>query len=177
MEKEPLLITPQTKIGELLDRYPQLEATLVEAAPAFKKLRNPVLRKTVAKVTSLAQAARVGSIPVIELIQRLRQQIGQPAFSHETDDSVPSDGNSASSPSWYDASKIKETLDARPMIDSGDQPIGVVLRELKKLEAGQIYELITPFEPAPLIDKAKADGITVWLKAVSQTEFHTYFCR
>ena len=36
---EPLLITPQTKVGELLETYPELEEVLVALAPPFKKLR------------------------------------------------------------------------------------------------------------------------------------------
>lgn len=44
-------ISPETKIGALLDRFPNLERALLEMAPEFKKLRNPILRKTVAKIT------------------------------------------------------------------------------------------------------------------------------
>jgi hypothetical protein len=174
MDEEHVLITPQTKVGKLLDAYPQLEAVLVEAAPAFKKLRSPILRRTVAKVTSLAQAARVGGIPVAELVRRLRQEVGQPEFADATQD-VATGVVTADPPPWYDESKIKETLDARSMIDSGEQPIGVVLRELDRLEDGQIYELITPFEPAPLIDKAKAKGLSVWVRTGGAAEFRTYF--
>ncbi len=52
-----LIITPQTKVKELLDAYPELEPVLIDMAPAFKKLRNPVLRRTIARVTSIKQAA------------------------------------------------------------------------------------------------------------------------
>ncbi len=61
------------------------------------------------------------------------------------------------------------------MIDAGDQPLGVVLRELKNLENGQIYGLITPLESAPLIDKAQKERFAVWVKTISQTEYHTFF--
>ena len=56
------LITPETKVGALLDAYPELEAVLIELAPPFRKLKNPVLRRTVARLTSLAQAAKVGRL-------------------------------------------------------------------------------------------------------------------
>jgi hypothetical protein len=68
-------------------------------------------------------------------------------------------------------------LDARPLIDAGEQPIGKVLRDLEELDDRNIYELITPFEPAPLIDKAKEKGMAVWLRASSTSEYHTYFSR
>jgi hypothetical protein len=176
VDEKPLQITPQTKVGELLKAYPQLEDMLVEVSPAFKKLRNPVLRRTVAKVTSLAQAARVGGVSVVELVQRLRLEVGQPEFADAVQDAVLANAT-VEPPPWYDESKITETLDARSMIDSGEQPIGIVLRDLDKLEDGQIYELITPFEPAPLIDKARAKGISVWVNPLKPEEFHTYFLR
>ncbi|MFH1755446.1 MAG: DUF1858 domain-containing protein, partial [Candidatus Latescibacterota bacterium] len=53
-------ITPDMKVSALLEAYPELEDVLIGIAPAFKKLRNPVLRRTVAKLTSLRQAAQVG---------------------------------------------------------------------------------------------------------------------
>ena len=65
-------ITPDMKVGELLRFYPELEDELVAVAPTFEKLRNPVLRRTVAKVTTLRQAARVGGVTVGEIIGRLR---------------------------------------------------------------------------------------------------------
>ncbi len=57
-----LMITPETKVGALLDAYPGIENQLAEWVPAFQKLQNPVLRRTVAKVVSLEQAASVGGI-------------------------------------------------------------------------------------------------------------------
>ena len=67
-------ITPETKVGELLNNYPQLEDTLITIAPVLKKLKNPVLRRTVAKVTSLRQAAKVGNVPLADMINRLRKE-------------------------------------------------------------------------------------------------------
>jgi len=174
MAGEILLITPQTRVADLLKAYPQLEEVLVEIAPAFNKLRNPVLRRTVAKVTSLAQAARVGNVSVTELIQRLRREVGQPEFILEK----PIDRTSSSEPPvWFAKERIKQTLDARLMIDAGEQPIGRVLRDLDSLGEKDIYELITPFEPAPLIDKAKEKGMAVWLVASGPAEFRTYFIK
>jgi len=59
---EKLFFRPNTKVGELLDTYPQLEAFLLSLSPAFAKLRKPILRKTVARVASLQQTAIVGAL-------------------------------------------------------------------------------------------------------------------
>jgi len=48
--KELLIITPKTKVLQLIEGYPKLEDILIGYVPAFEKLQNPVLRKTVAKI-------------------------------------------------------------------------------------------------------------------------------
>ena len=68
-----LLIGPETTVGAMIEAYPELESVLVEMAPAFAKLRNPVVRRTVAKVATLEQAARIG--------RGLRWNVRSPFFS------------------------------------------------------------------------------------------------
>src|ERR1043166_2695022 len=72
-----LNINPETTVGALLEEYPQLESVLVEMAPAFAKLRNPVVRRTVARVATLEQAARIGGVSLHAMILRLRNRVGQ----------------------------------------------------------------------------------------------------
>src|SRR5262249_40180450 len=76
-------ILPETRIGDLIERYPQLEDVLIAMAPAFRKLKNPILRHSVGKVASLRQAAAVGGIPVAEMVNKLRAAVGQPAWTAE----------------------------------------------------------------------------------------------
>ena len=176
MSEHQLLITPQTKVGELLKAYPELEGVLISIAPAFKKLRNPVLLRTVAKVTSLAQAARVGNVSVTELVQQLRREVGQPDFD-TAPASVTAGSGAVAAPEWFDPGKVTKSFDARRMIDSGEQPIGHVLSDLDKLPSGDIYELVTPFEPAPLIDRAVSKGYHVYTRPLAPSEHRTYFFR
>lgn len=51
-----------------------------------------------------------------------------------------------------------KTLDARPMLAGGEHPLERVMQDLGELPAGQAYELLTPFVPEPLIEKAAARG-------------------
>ena len=53
---QKLIITPKTKVLQLIEAYPHLEDVLIEYVPAFKKLKNPILRNTVAKIATLQQA-------------------------------------------------------------------------------------------------------------------------
>ncbi len=91
-----VLITPDLKVAALLDEYPELEPVLIELAPAFKKLRNPVLRKTVARVTTLERAAGIAGLDTAVLVKALRKAAGQ-----AVDDAEMS--ISASSTAWPSA--------------------------------------------------------------------------
>jgi len=164
-------ITPDTKVGHLLESYPELKEVLFEITPAFKKLNNPILLKTVAKVTSLKQAAQVGKVNLPEMINRLRAEVGLKLIDIAADQSSYSNQK----PEWFDPENIIEVLDARPMIDKGEQPIGEVLKSLRNFPVGKIYELITPFVPAPLIDKVDKSKIAVYQDETDDNLVKTYF--
>jgi len=169
-----MMITPETRIGTLLDNYPQLEEVLIKAAPPFAKLRNPVLRKTIARVTTLRQAALVGGISLAELINTLRRAAGETGMDTVFEDTPALNGNP---PVWLKKERVVQSFDARPMIQNGEQPLGPVMRQLNNLEPGEILELITPFVPAPLIDKARQKGFDIWYMEEKPHLFKTYFGR
>ena len=70
MPDDDRAITPATKVADLLAQYPELEDVLISMAPPFRKLKNPVLRRSVAKVASLKQAATVVAATVYALAMR-----------------------------------------------------------------------------------------------------------
>lgn len=169
-----LIITPRTKIHELLEAYPELEDLLISAAPPFKKLKNPVLRRTIARVTSLGQAATIGGLNVEELVNTLREEVGQAGVAD-----LASDENkyNTEQPAWFSADSIKETLDIREMLDEGEQPVHSVLSSLKKLKEGEVLETIAPFVPAPLIDKATGLQYRHWIVENQTEEVMVYFTK
>ena len=71
-------ITPETRIAELLEAYPALEGVLLQQSPHFRHLKNPLLRKTVARVATLEKAAQMSGIPVRRLVAVLRDAAGLP---------------------------------------------------------------------------------------------------
>jgi len=52
MTRINLEILPTVTVHKLLVAYPQLEEVLIGIAPPFKKLKNPILRRTIAKVAT-----------------------------------------------------------------------------------------------------------------------------
>jgi uncharacterized protein DUF1858 len=152
-------ILPSTKVGALLDRYPELEDILIGLAPPFKKLRNALLRKGIAKVASLRQAAAVGGVPVIDLINKLRAAVGQePIVSEDASESI---SYFSGQPEWFATAKIVTSIDERAA-DPNKMPIVAVLQKAARLQAGEMLELVTTFLPAPGIEIMRRKGLRVW---------------
>jgi len=173
MKKEELIITPKTKVFDIIEAYPELEDILIAYVPAFEKLRNPVLRKTVGKVTSLQQAALIGNVNVGLLVNQLRQEIGQNAEKINTDEHQ----YNYQSPAWFDADKVTVRLDVREMLANGEHPVAQVMEDLKKQKEDEIYQLIAPFLPVPLIDKASSLNFIHWIKKENDELFFIYFIK
>jgi hypothetical protein len=167
-----LIIAPKTKIAELIDAYPQLEQVLIGYVPAFEKLRNPILRKTVARVTTLQQAAVIGGVKVEDLINQLRKEVGQDRFSGKAAAAYTTE-----QPGWFSEVRVVAELDARGMLAAGEQPVNQAIAELQALDRGEIYRLLAPFMPAPLVDKASSLGISHWVTQNDEQEFVIYFCQ
>lgn len=168
--KEILIITPKTKVLQLIEAYPQLEDVLISYVPAFKKLKNPVLRNTVAKIATLHQAAAVGGVKVEDLINVLRKEVGQDILSLDGDVTYNNQ-----KPVWFAEDKIGNELDIREMLAVGEHPVNQVIADLRSLEDGKIYKVIAPFIPAPLIDKATSLGFAHWVDQKNDDTFEVYF--
>lgn len=163
-------ITPKCKIAEVIEAYPQLQEKIIALAPAFKKLQNPLLRKTVARITSLSQAAKVGELNLLDFVNELRSQVGQAPLQTDM-----AEKSSDEPPFWFKTGTIVKTIEARPMLERGEHPLSLVLQEIQTIEAGQILELITNFLPAPLIDKVESKEYHSWTLRKSAEEFRTFF--
>lgn len=172
METNSLIITPKTKVLQLIETYPELEDVLISYVPAFKKLRNPVLRKTVARIASLQQAATIGNVKIEDLINLLRKKVGQDAVTIAGENKYVTE-----LPSWFDENRVVKETDIRKMLDAGEQPVNQVLSDLHKLEPGVIYKIISPFIPAPLIDKAASLNMEHWVKKENDELFLVFFMR
>lgn len=164
-------ITPHTKVMDLIEKYPEIEDFLISIVPTFEKLKNPLLRKTIGKLATIEQAARVGEVTLPFLINALNEKLGfLPAEINGKDAILYTE-------MIIDNQKIVNVLNADEIINEGGKPVSIVLGGLNKLVDDQILQLNCSFHPAPLIDKAKEAGYVT--KEVRNEDFsHTiYFKR
>ncbi len=166
-------ITPDSRLGELLERWPGLEQVLIELSPHFRALRNPVLRRTVAKVATLRQVSSVSGVPLGALIERLRAGAGLStvAFADERGESQ------GERPEWAAERTATHTHDARAAIEAGEHPLPKVMADLAALAGAEVYQLLTPFVPAPLVDLAREKGFVAHSVVESDALVRTFFRR
>ena len=79
-------------------------------------------------------------------------------------------------PEWLNKANIKISLDARPLLASGIHPLEQVIKESATLSIGEIFEIITPFPPLPMIEKMEVAGYEYFSEQEGAV-FHTYFIK
>jgi len=163
-------ITLETKIADLLNNYDGMKEILIEINPKFEKLNNPILRRTIAKVAGVKQAAIVGGMKPIELLNRLREAVGQSPINQK-DKSTKE--NIQEIPKWI-TQKAKVTLDANKILDNGKNPLAELYKSLKDLKEKDIILILSDFRPEPLIDEFIKKGNRVFCQEINNKEFLTY---
>lgn len=158
MTKIHIEINPSTKIHDLLEAYPELEEILIGIAPPFKKLKNPVLRKTIAKVATIKHISSVGNVPLNELVGKLRAAVGQSVINEVYDD----ENYFTDRPEWFSPEKISFSIEEGKLEEKDKMTLSIILDKARNVKEGEIIELITTFLPAPGIDVLKSKGYSVW---------------
>jgi TusA-related sulfurtransferase len=163
-------IGPETRVAELLDAHPEAEEILIGIAPQFKALKNPVLRRTVARVATLEQAAKIAGIQVRELVLKLRQELGVEGGG----EIVESDGSaSLQAPGWVSFDE-EATIDGGALLAAGETPIARASTALAEMSSGDVLVVSAPFQPAPLVDSLRAKGHEVYAREESDETWRVW---
>ena len=173
MSQNNIEITPSVTVQTLLEAYPELEEELISIAPPFKKLKNPLLRKSVAKVATLKHISSVGGIPLDELIGKIREAVGQ----SKSTESYQDPDYFGEQPDWFSPEKISLFIDEGKLEDPDKMTLVVILEKAKNIKKGEIIELVTTFLPAPGIDTLRSKGYSVWTRKESEDLIRSYFLK
>jgi len=163
-------IKMSTTVADLLNNYEGMKDILIKINPKFKKLNNPVLRRTLAKVATVKQAAIVGGMKPEELLNRLRKEVGQkPIEFNNTANHTIND-----IPQWSKNAIPKEIINADKLLEEEKNPLAVSFGILKKFKKGEILKIISDFKPEPLIEEYEKKGYKVFCQKKSNQEFETF---
>lgn len=169
-----MTINANTKIAALLKHNPGALEAIVSISSKFTKLRNPVLRKVIAGRTSIVMASKLGGCSVDDFFNKLKP------LGFEIDQANVVAGNSGEMkpvPAFLenlDMARIVE-LDVRPVIESGKDPLNIILEKVKALQTGHVLNVINSFEPTPLMHLLGKQGFESYAETIGDGLVHTYF--
>jgi hypothetical protein len=158
-------ITSQSKLFDVLKAYPSLQAQIINIAPPFQNLKNPVLRKTVGKIATLEMVAQIGGMNVDKLVNTLRRAVGQDELTAKAEShftvAIP---RVEDDPQWI-AGEPQFTINGTEMLQRGEVPLGKVNELLGQLEADGYILLVTNFEPVPILEAMQKQSRKVFHKS------------
>jgi len=158
-------ITIDTKIATLLE-IDGMKDTLIAINPKFKKLNNPVLRRTLAKVASVKQAAIVGGMDPVELLNKLRESVGQEPIQVDLEQKESKQDIITKEP--------KIVINANEILDKEQNPLAITRKALKELQKGEVLMILSDFKPEPLIDEFSKDGYKINSTSSDDKNFKTF---
>ena len=164
-------ITLETKIADLLNSREDMKDILIRINPKFKKLNNPVLRRTLAKIAGVKQAAVVGGMDPQDLLNQLREAVGQAPVEPET--ASNEEAGSEEAPEWILKESV-QTLNANEILDAERNPLAELHKTLKTIEEGEVITIEADFRPEPLIDEMMKAGHNIFSREVEKDHFITY---
>ncbi len=160
----------QTTVAELLNDYEGMKETLIAINPKFKKLNNPVLRRTLAKVATVKQAAIVGGMEPLDLLNRLRESVGQAPLDSEGEVVTK---ESSKKPTWI-TNEPKVVLDANALLDEQKNPLAEANIALRDLKDDEFIAISSDFKPEPLIEALEKSGHSIYCEELNENQFLTY---
>lgn len=171
-------ITGKTKLFEVLEKYPQLEDQIIQTAPAFKNLKNPVLRKTVGRLATVEKVAHIGELDVLSFVNLLRRIVGETEIvpTVEAEQILPLPIHESGDPDWIQG-EPQFIVDGTALLAKGDVPLHVINEHLTLLSPGRFILLKTNFEPQPMIEAVKKQNREYYHKRDPNdpTQHLTYF--
>lgn len=172
------MITPDMKIYNIVKEYPELMDVLIEQSPKFVKLKNKVVFNTMAKITNVYDAAKIGSLDTNDLLLALNKAIGkEQEFSSQNMENNPEEENKLNfteenNVSWQDLIDAFEVIDAREL---GDDAFTNIMDLAKIIKQGDGFCVIQKFEPIPLYNALDRRGFEHLTVKISEEEYKTYF--
>lgn len=167
-----MIISSKTKISKLIESNDNTIEVISSINRHFKKLKNPFLRRALAPRVTIADAARIGGVPVSVMIDKLKE-IGF-TTADDSESVSPLDKNRTNQ------NKIdmrKETiieLDVRPILEAGTDPFEAIMAKLKTMDDSHTLKIINSFEPIPLLNILKKKGYAYETERPESGVVHTF---
>lgn len=177
------MIQSTDRIHAVLKKDERLLEVLATTAPAFEKLRNPALRKTMARLVTVEQAARIAGIDAQTLLDRLNHALEHPDEAAPAQAPSPAQTNgqpeTAEIPPHLLAIAAEQVVDCdvREDLRQGKEPFQRILAAARQTPEGGILKVWAIFEPAPLYGVLARQGFSHHTERIAHDDWCVWFHR
>jgi TusA-related sulfurtransferase len=171
-------VTAADKVSDVLARSESLVEVFVRHAPHFAKLRNKAMRRIMARLVTVEQAARTANVPAERLVSDLNEALGIAASPADVAEPAPA------SPAAREESALTHPknanvveLDVRDDLRFGREPFSKIMLAVAGLADDDVLLLRTIFEPAPLFSVLARRGFAHESRANAADDWSAWFWR
>lgn len=166
------------RISSVLKRDEKLIDVLVQASSTFSKLKNPLMRRTMASLVTVEQAAQIAGIDAADLVTRLNHALSHGGPSAEAPKrSVGPKPKPAPVPAELAAVPAEQLVDCdvREDLRAGKEPFGRIMSAVTALQPGQVLRVRAIFDPVPLYAVLAKRGLAHFTEQLDDEDFRVWF--
>ena len=178
-------VTAGDRVSDVLARDESLVDVFVRYAPHFAKLRNRAMRRVMARLVTVEQAARTANVPSAQLVRDLNAALGIVPQEVDTRQSDPlpepslpisAQGEQAAELRHSATARVVE-LDVRDALRAGEEPFSKIMAAVSGLKDEEVLHLRTIFEPVPLFAVLGKRGFVHESRAHAADDWSAWFWR
>lgn len=169
-------IKASDKLQSLFERDERLIDVIASHSPQLAKLRNSPMRRIMARVTTVSQAARLCNIPAETLVHDLNEVLGIKTVTDlqgEPEMSATDADDLSPVPSFESAIE----LDVRDELSKGGEPFSRIMAAVANLGSDGVLHLRAPFEPVPLFGVMAKRGFGHKVQKHADDDWSVWFFR
>jgi uncharacterized protein (DUF2249 family) len=170
------------RVAAVLAKDERLLEVFTSASPAFEMLRNAAARRTMARLVTIEQAARIAGIDAATLVARLNVALGvDPSEAAAASSSEGADASAAARAEGAPAGLLETPaerivdLDVRDDLRAGREPFRKIFDAARALPPGHVLRLRAIFEPAPLYAVLGKQALGHYTERLAADDWRVWF--
>ena len=175
-----MVIRKSDRVSAVLTHDESLVDVFVSLSPAFERLRNPGMRKVMARLVTVEQAARMAGIDADELVRRLNDGASADGPVHAADGAAEAAHSADHAPAAPAALRHLTwdrivTVDVREDLRSGKEPFSRIMAARRTVPEGGALCVRAIFEPVPLYAVMARHGYAHFTERLADDDWQVCF--
>ncbi len=182
-----MVIRATDRVAKVLERDERLIEVFASLSPTFERLRNPGMRKVMARLVTVSAAAHMAGIDEQLLVDRLNEALGEGTPDEpeagpsmiESSDPASEAPSEPSTPPWLASITADDIIDVdvREDLRQGREPFSRIMAARASVLPGQVLRLRAIFEPVPLYYVLGKQGFEHWTQKLADDDWQVWFYR